>query len=374
MRTVVTYSHIELPVLAWGLDSIRSFIPWAKEHGRRAFIVSDLIYDDFGYHSRVSQLLKTAGIDSIIFSDISYKNDYEDIIRMVEVYRASRSDILVGLGGSNALTIASIIASSCGKEERLSLMMRNKPDTPGRPCAKIPVAFRVPYLFSDRVFLRTGDASACFVNLADSPSIVIADSYFLQSMPHKTAASMMISIVADCVSAILEPELSAFYRAFAMESLRIAGKICEKSIITDSENELESLRSFQLDAGILSSLALSSYYPVVSVLSSALYSVAGISRSWANSVFFSNFILNVSDSSFSALGAACEALGLIGLDEDIAASELSRFVISLVERAGFAIRLRDFGISREQLEAAVVLASSTGCDQSLLTDIAARSW
>jgi alcohol dehydrogenase len=77
-----------------------------KQFGSRALLVTDHGLEDVGHPARAIEILTASGVDVTLFDDVHPNPTTQDVDRGLEVARAGRVDVIVGLGGGSSMDCA----------------------------------------------------------------------------------------------------------------------------------------------------------------------------------------------------------------------------------------------------------------------------
>ena len=95
--------------IVFGNDVINQIGEEAKKTGKRAFIVTDKGVLKTGYIERIQQLLKEAGVESDVFSDVDPNPRDRSVQKGFKKAAKFKTDVLVGVGGGSAIDTAKAI-------------------------------------------------------------------------------------------------------------------------------------------------------------------------------------------------------------------------------------------------------------------------
>ena len=94
----------------FGLDILNRAGQIASRLGTRALVAADGVLAEYGVLKTIVGYLKRAGVESILFDELGTRSTSSSIEQGLELCRASRADLIVGVGGLRALSIAKCIA------------------------------------------------------------------------------------------------------------------------------------------------------------------------------------------------------------------------------------------------------------------------
>src|SRR5512137_2261790 len=101
--------HIPTRVI-FGLDTVNRIGQLAAEYGERAFLVTEAILYEGKVINRVQEILDKKGMAHIVFDEVVPNATSRTVDDGVTLARGSHADVVIGLGGVRALSIAKCIA------------------------------------------------------------------------------------------------------------------------------------------------------------------------------------------------------------------------------------------------------------------------
>ena len=101
------YKYTQTCPTFFGLGAVQKVPELAKElKMTKVMIVSDPGVQQAGHTERVSKLLKEAGIDSLVYTDITEDPKDHEVIRMAEAMTAEKVDGIIAVGGGSPMDAA----------------------------------------------------------------------------------------------------------------------------------------------------------------------------------------------------------------------------------------------------------------------------
>ncbi len=94
-----------------GEGALEQAAPYLKEFGKKALIVTGKIITKTGLASKVQNVLKELGIDSVLYNDLPGEPDDLMIYAGVKVFKDEKCDFIIGLGGGTPLDTAKAVAA-----------------------------------------------------------------------------------------------------------------------------------------------------------------------------------------------------------------------------------------------------------------------
>jgi len=94
-----------------GEGALEAAIPYIKDFGKKALIVTGKIITKTGLTEKVRESLKKAGIESAVFNDLPGEPDDIMIYAGVKAFREEKCDFIIGLGGGTPIDTAKAVAA-----------------------------------------------------------------------------------------------------------------------------------------------------------------------------------------------------------------------------------------------------------------------
>lgn len=220
---------------------------------KRAFIVTDSVLYDMGYVENITRVLEPLGIDCECFHQVKPDPTLTTINEGLDILRAFKPDVIIGLGGGSPMDAAKIMwllyEHPEVKFEGLALrfmdirkriyefpnmgkkaMMVAIPTTSGTGSEVTPFSV----VTDDRTDLKYPIA-----DYAITPTMAILDSQLVTSMPKGLTAASGIDAVTHSLEAMVSVLATDYTNGIALESLRILFKYLPKSY-NEGANDLKA--------------------------------------------------------------------------------------------------------------------------------------
>ncbi|MCQ2593477.1 MAG: iron-containing alcohol dehydrogenase, partial [Treponema sp.] len=107
----MNFSFSTAPKTFFGEGALLAAAPELVAFGKKALIVTGKIITKTGLADKVSQVLLSQGIESVIFNDLPGEPTDLMIMAGVEVFKAKQCDFIIGLGGGTPIDTAKAIAA-----------------------------------------------------------------------------------------------------------------------------------------------------------------------------------------------------------------------------------------------------------------------
>jgi alcohol dehydrogenase class IV len=190
-----------------------------KVSGTAACIITDGIMDELGYLGQAVALLREAGLETEVFCGVQPDPDIEVVTAGLEVYRASKADVLVALGGGSVIDTAKAILYSAWKLEGSSFR---------RPrFIAIPSTSGTGSEVTDFSVITVKESKVVLVDEQIAPDIAILDSICLQHVPSKVVADTGIDVLVHALEAYVSINATDFTDALAEKAVQLVFKHLE---------------------------------------------------------------------------------------------------------------------------------------------------
>ena len=310
----------------------------ARELGfQRTLLVADRGMVAAGYVARAIELLAGGGVEAFAFHDFEANPD----TAMVEaggVFAASRCvDSIVGLGGGSSLDCAKGINfvltnggsvrdyRGYGKAQRPMLPMIAIPTTAGTGSESQCYA-----LISDEKThekMACGDPKAAF-------RVAILDPLLTRSQPRHVTAATGYDAISHAVESYVTTRRNAMSQTFAHQAWRLLAANYDR--VMRDPDDLEARGAMQIGAHLAGIAIEHSMLGATHACANPLTAHYGITHGLAIAVLLPHVVRW----NHSAAG---------GLYQELDANDLAHRLARMAEMADLAVRLREQGVSREDL-------------------------
>ena len=142
--------HIPTPLTFVGADSSLSLCQMIAGSGlKRILVVTDSALMSLGLADRMLQVLRSAGVEVEIFSDVVPDPGYELVLAGVERLEKSRADAILAIGGGSPIDCAKAInlshANRCHPKKLAGVWLyagSRRAGCPSMPCPRPPAPDR----------------------------------------------------------------------------------------------------------------------------------------------------------------------------------------------------------------------------------------
>jgi alcohol dehydrogenase class IV len=329
-----------------GPGSVARIPELARELGlSRMLVVTDPGVRAAGHPDRVAALLRDAGLDVEWFAEVDQDGSVAAVERGCALYRHSRRDGVVAVGGGSCLVAAKGVALLATNGGRLQDYEGMRPvPRPAAPVLAVPttagtgseVSQMVPAFDAERGHkLAVGHAN-CF------PRAAVLDPELLATVPRRQAALTGIDGLSHAVEALFTKLRTPVTDVLALGAARLFARDLRRAVETGAADAWENC----LLAAALANMACgNAKLGLAHVLAHPLSGLCRVPHAVAISVVLPHvmrFNLPAAPEGFRDLAAALGA----GADPEAAPRAVERLVADL----GLPRRLADAGVRPQDLE------------------------
>lgn len=345
----------------YGLDMVNRTAAQVGRHGSRALLVTEAILYESKTIERVQSILDKAGIQHIVFDEVVPNATSAVAEDGVTLARGSHADVVIGMGGIRALSIAKAIAA-CTPEGQDIFGLLSGMQPHGQPLAyiEIPTTPRHTFMFTDEYYLvdardRTGKILRTQPNITRA---VIADPKLTLSLPPKYTATTMMDTLLAAVEGFLSNKTNFLADNFFREAIRIIGAGILDAVQHPDDIRARSKASM---AGLLVGIGLSmSKQGLGAALSYAINARFMVPKSWVATILLPHVMDFVLHACTERLAEIAALLGedVQGLPPPEAAVRAAECVRRLIGTLALPSRLRDFDLNLDDMVEVAATARS----------------
>ena len=320
----------------------------AREHGRRALLVTDPGLEQAGHAQRAIESLERAGLEVRVFDGVEENPTTRHIEAGVRAAREARPDLLIGLGGGSSMDCAKGINFVYtnggrmedywgeGKASRAMLPSIGVPTTTGT--GSEGQRFALISQQESHVKMACGDKKARFRTVILDPSLVT-------SMPHEVAAVTGMDALSHAVESYVTRRRNPISQLFAREAWRLLESSFERFLAQPSDAGARSrmLLGAHLGGAAIEASMLGAAHSCANPLT-ARY---GITHGVAVGLMLPHVIRFNGREVSDLYGDLALAAGINGAASE--AGRLSKRITELRQLAGLPGRLQDCGVEAAQL-------------------------
>ena len=345
--------------LIFGPDVIQRIGQIVGHHGSRCLLVTESVLRRHGTIAHIESILDRRSISTIVYDETGPGATTAALAKGVSVARASKAEVVVGIGGMSVLAAARVIATA-RDAEIADVLAGRVHGVPAGAYIEVPTSYRNHFMLRDQCIITDGATRRpLLVPVPEgTTSAVIVDPNMTLSMSAKYAAAAMLDTLLAALEGYVSNRASFYSDTLLLEAITRLGAALTG--ITETPNEPKH-RIRASEAGLLTALALaSSSQGVGGALSYAINSVHAVPKSWVATVLLPHVLDTAVLARPDKLKRVAHALGeevrdVTPTDAADRASAAVRRIIGQLELPG---RLREMDLAIDDLVDVAELAAS----------------
>ncbi|MBN2737647.1 MAG: iron-containing alcohol dehydrogenase [Spirochaetales bacterium] len=340
------------PQIDFGNNTLGQVGAKASEWGQRVILVTESILYENGVIEQVQSSLESKGMTALVYDEVVPHATTLCMENALKLARASRSQVVIGMGGINALSIAKGVAmavqSSCEVDDFLS--QRGKMGLP-TPLIEIPSTGRNPFLFQNR-FLAVDARNRRSILVESQKNLtrqVIFDPQLCLSLPVKYCFTLMLETLLHCIEGYLSLKNNYMSELYFSQAMMLLSRAFPD--IKHEPNGPEK-RVLVPQTGLLSAMGLaSSSFGLASALALAIHGLFLVPKSWVAAILLPHILEFHMETSLEKIAQCAVFLGEAHEDDDTIqkAEKTIHFVRRWIGEIDIPARLKDFDIPLDRL-------------------------
>ncbi len=353
----MSISQFNFPTtIRFGANVVQELPDYLKKNNlSRPLVVTDPNVAQLGFFKAIVADLRAKGLSAEVFSEIHKNPVKSDVYKGTDMWDATKSDCIVGIGGGAALDVARSIVLRVNHREDLF----KYDDLIG---GDIYVTNDVPHFVTIPTTSGTGSEVGRSAIIADdethqkkilfSPKllakIVFADPMLTMDLPGFITAATGMDALTHNMEAFLAKNYHPMCDGIALEGIRLISLSLEKAT---NKPDLES-RSNMLMASMMGAVAFQKGLGVVHSLAHPLSSLLDTHHGLANAVnipYGMQFNIAGFEDKFRRIARTLEL-------KDESGEGVVKYLFELNTKVNIPHRLREIGVKEEHLEPLADLA------------------
>jgi len=353
----MSISQFNFPTtIRFGANVVKELPDYLKKNGlSRPLVVTDPNVAQLGFFKAIVEDLKAKGLHPEVFSSIHKNPVKSDVYKGTDMWDATKSDCIVGIGGGAALDVARAIVLRVNHREDLF----KYDDLIG---GDIYVTNDVPHFVTIPTTSGTGSEVGRSAIIADDDThqkkilfapkllakIVFADPVLTMDLPGFITAATGMDALTHNMEAFLAKNYHPMCGVIALEGMRLISLSLEKAT---NKPDLES-RSNMLMASMMGAVAFQKGLGVVHSLAHPLSSLLDTHHGLANAVnipYGMRFNIAGFEDKFRRIARTLEL-------KDESGEGVVQYLFELNTKVSIPLKLREIGVKEEHLEPLADLA------------------
>lgn len=339
--------------VVFGQDVLPQLGRIARQIGTRALIVSESVLHEGQHIARVNEILKRAGLETMVYDELMPGSPASITDEIAALARASKAQLVVGLGGMRVLSIARCVANVAVDSKKVGDMMEGAIPTMSLPYIEVPSSYRNHLLMRDEGVMRDPMLNrARIVRLAPGTvKAAVLDTSFTQTLSHKYALAAILDTLLAAVEGYYSPHGTMFSDTLLLRATEELHKAALAGIRNPSDGRF---RLQAAEAGFLTAMGLSvTGQGIGGGLSYAINARFSLPKSWVSSILLPHVVDMLTPRDVEKAARIAAALDepverIIAADD---AKRAARGVRKLLTQLDLPPRLRDLDVTLDELSA-----------------------
>ena len=228
-----------------GFGAIENVVPEVKARGyKKALVCTDPGLLKFGVTDKVTSLLKAAGLDFEIYSNIKPNPTIENVQSGVVAFKKAKADYLIAIGGGSSMDTSKAIGIIATNPEFADVRSLEGVAPTKKPCAPIiaipttagtAAEVTINYVITDEEKHRK---FVC-VDPHDMPIIAVVDPAMMSSMPKGLTASTGMDALTHAIEGYITKGAWELSDMFHIEAIRIISHNIESAVRNETKGREE---------------------------------------------------------------------------------------------------------------------------------------
>lgn len=339
------------------LSRLGQIVPrWTGDAEKRFMLVSDPALRDFGIEEKALQSLKENEIEAVVFDEMPAASS-DAIANALSLARGARVRAIISLGGIKAASIGRAAAALYNESGGIyEYIEGRKPLSAPLPFVCVPTTCRDPSMFTSRTPISDArNNQLVFMKIQDSVCKgVVIDPNVYMHIPQNTQRAMLFQSAVLAFECFISAKASFFSDAILAKALELLLRALDAEGNSASGVSQEMLAA---QGGFLASLGAAVSAPgAATALSTACNSRYRLPSSVISAILFPHIVEDAFRSSAEKTLALARMLGvgpfLAGERHDDEGARAAHELRNMLDKLGLPVRLKDTGLSMEQLAAA----------------------
>ncbi len=334
---------------------------FSKEWGTKFMVIVDPLLKQLGAVDKLLQSLTDRNIDFFTFDELPEAADTEVIKEALTLAKEAHIHGIIAIGSSKTINVAKAVCALFHETHDLyDFIDGAAPSTAPLPLICVPSTIREPFIFSDRAPII--DARSSELKLLKTTNglckLALFDPNLTLTLTENQTAAMAIETLCIATEAYLSPKASFFSDMVIEKAIELMGYGLDGSRSLTVTTPQEVLLS---QSGCMASLgATSSSIGACALIAMCVNARYKISRALTTEILFPYVIEDAVKYKSDRLARISHILNACPVDanEKDAVSALTEYVRQHIAKVNLPSRLKDLGLTIEQLSLAAEDAGS----------------
>ncbi len=353
------------PEFIFGSGALSLAGRYARNFGaNKVFVVSDKGIIEAGWTEKVTRCLEKEGLQFIVFSSVTPNPRAEEVMQGSELYRKEACDVIIAVGGGSPIDCAKGVGVvSTNHRNIMDFEGVDQIPVPGPPLICIPTTAGSSADVSQFAIITDVAArrKAALVSKMLVPDTSLIDPDTTMTMPPELTANTGLDALTHGIEAYVSNASSPITDLFALNSIRMIVENLPGSLREPGNREYRtSMMLGSLEAGLaFSNASLGATH----AMAHSLGGVEDTAHGESNAALLAPLIEFNYDTVPQRYEQIGEAMGVnfAGMEYAEKKAAVINAITGLIRVCGANRRLRDFGVSRENIPELSIKALKDAC-------------
>ncbi len=336
------------------LSRLGQIIPrWTGDAEKRFMLVSDPILREYGIEEKALQSLKENKIEVVLFDNMPAA-DSSVVSNALSLARGARVRATIALGGIKAAMVGRAVSALYNEGGDIYDYIEGaKPLSAPLPFIQVPSTCRDPTMFMNKTpIVDARNNQLTFMKIQeDLCKAVVIDPNIYIHIPENTQNAMLFQSAVLAFEGYISAKASFFSDAVLAKALELIFRALDPEQKNTSGISPEMLAA---QGGCLASLGAAASSPgIATALAAACNARYRTPSSVVSAILFPHIVEDALRSSLEKTMTLAKILGIAAEERDIRTASVENELRKKLDRLGLPLRLKDAGLTIEQLAAAV---------------------
>jgi alcohol dehydrogenase class IV len=230
-------------VISTGLGAAKEAGAYAKQHGKKALIVTDVNLEKIGLLAEVKTSLEVAGVDYVIYDKVVMEPIVEYVDDGLHVFREANADVVVAVGGGSPIDTGKAIAALSRNQGTISdFMGANKIAKPSAPLVAIPTTAGTGSEVTPFTIITNTktDVKMLISSPHLIPVVALVDPQMTLKMPKGITAATGLDALTHAIEAYVSLKAQPLTDTFALQAIRLISGNLRKAYSQPDDLEARS--------------------------------------------------------------------------------------------------------------------------------------